>query len=784
MSLASLIVSSSYFRALQLFVFTALLALPSFAAAFDVPGTAVAAGALDEGEPRVEAVLLVDQKVVRPGDTFQVGVLFQIEPEWHIYWRNSGQGGMSTEVKFSADEVYFKELQWPAPNVYEEAGGEIITFGYSDQVLLFAQAQVGDTTNPSLKIFADIDYLVCKVNCIPGQARLEQTILMAQPGFEQDTKQDAKITAVFAEANARMPVNPASSDAVTVQYSHQPIGPTDEFRIKLRVDACLLNNTPNNNTPCEPFAAPPASASRTLVFDEVPQIDLEVISAQAMPDSAAIWEIELQGRANPDKPAGDARFSGVLLLTSATGRALPTNFDFPLPRTDQATQPADLLAAATGAATTGASATAIPPTATTTSSVPWWQALLLAFFGGMLLNLMPCVFPVLGIKVFALIDLAHKERQSIYVHSLAYTAGIVASLLVLASIVIGLKFAGTQVGWGFQFQEPLFVAGVGAVLVIFALNLFGVFEIGVQAQSIEKLSANAQGPRRSFGEGILAVILATPCSAPFLGTAVGFALTSSPVLILLTFTVLGLGLAAPFVALSLIPSLSKWLPRPGPWLLHFKQVLGFFLLGTVIWLAWIFGQMNGVDGIVRLLMFLFAASLAAWIYGAVQYKMPRTKYIGSAIAAAILILSAWFTLGNQFAAGNSSVAAQTTTASNAPLDWQPFDNQAIADELAAGRPVFVDFTADWCITCQVNKSRVLHSPEVVEAFEKSNTTAFIADWTRRDERIRLELEKFGKAGVPLYLVYSPDRPNSPEVLPELLTRARVMESLQKAARKP
>jgi thiol:disulfide interchange protein DsbD len=373
--------------------------------------------------------------------------------------------------------------------------------------------------------------------------------------------------------------------------------------------------------------------------------------------------------------------------------------------------------------------------------------------------------------------MVHKSRRTILSHGAAYTGGIVGSMLALGLVVVGLRTAGKQVGWGFQFQEPLFIVALCAVLVLFALNLFGVFEVSVAATDLADKAEQSHGLRRSFMEGILAVVLATPCSAPFLGTAVGFALASSAATILTVFAVLGLGLAAPFVVLTLSPGWAKVLPKPGNWMNVLKQLLGFALLGTVIWLFWVLGNVVGANGLVQLLIFLSVLSLGAWFFGQVQYKYEGIMKAGvAALALAVVAGTGVYVL--DFEASRAAMASeQPRKAAEGEIDWQPWTEEAVQAELAKGRVVLVDFTADWCITCKVNERTILSSDEVKKAVADNNVAMFKADWTEPDERIRAKLSEFGKGGVPMYLVYHPDRAQNPKVLPEVLTKDIVISSL-------
>jgi thiol:disulfide interchange protein len=393
----------------------------------------------------------------------------------------------------------------------------------------------------------------------------------------------------------------------------------------------------------------------------------------------------------------------------------------------------------------------------------------LALLGGLLLNLMPCVLPVLALKAAGIAEWGGGTGRSRAAHALAYAAGVLTTLLALAGAVIGLRATGAQVGWGFQFQEPLFLAGLSLVLMLFAVNLLGGFEIEAGAGRLSSLGARDAGARRSFFDGLLAVLLATPCSAPYLGTAVGFGLAGSNLTIVAVFGCVGIGLAAPFVLLCLAPGTRRLLPRPGPWMVLLRQGLAFALLGTLVWLLWIAGRVMGADGVAVLLVLLWGVALVAWLYGLAQPRAPRVRL---ALGVALLGLC----LG-----GVGVVSLESGGAGSVPApersESAPFDPAVLDAELARGQSIFVYFTADWCITCKLNEKRVLGDPRVVSELARPDVTVFRADWTRRDPEISRALAALGRAGVPTYAVQHPAT-RQPIVLPELLSVEGLIAALR------
>ncbi len=392
-------------------------------------------------------------------------------------------------------------------------------------------------------------------------------------------------------------------------------------------------------------------------------------------------------------------------------------------------------------------------------AMPFAYAVLLAFLGGLILNAMPCVLPVLAIKVFSITESAQRSPRAIRRHAAAYTAGILSSMAVLAGAVVLLRMAGHRVGWGFQFQDPRFVGLVCVVLVVFAMNLFGVFEIGVGAGRLGALGQQATGLRRSFFEGLLAVVLSTPCSAPFLGTAVGFALAHSALATTGIFLAIGAGLAAPFVAVSAIPGCRRFLPKPGRWMLELRSVLGFCLLATAVWLLWVVGRLSGSAGMTSLLVLLWGVAFAVWCSARWLQAAPGRSVLGVCVGLGGLAL-----LGVNLLATENRPGPET----QASVYGSPYSRSAVEEALGDGRPVFAYFTADWCVTCKVNEQRVLLRPGVQSDLAARNVAVLRGDWTRRDEAIRRELARFGRSGVPLYVVYRPDAPTRPTILSELL----------------
>lgn len=715
----------------------------------ELPPSAQGSSALDsDGVPRVHAALLVDAAQVKPGDTFRAGVRFRMDPGWYIYWKNPGESGLATEIVWDAPGVTVGELRWPFPSTYRTPDGFITTYGYKNEVLLFAEARVSEQAQGQVTVSAAADALLCETNCIPAEFVLTRSVPVGA-----ETVPDAEAMAYFDATAARVPKAAAAS-------GHE---------LALTLDA-------PNLTTGEPFSGvltlktkngpPPAVEADFFVPERIPGVEKVALTQEAP------GRYRLQGKADVEAPQEAPRLTGVLRLGSAATGFESLEVDVPLaPVVAAVGAPGKADALPEVRVKLPAKAVPAAPVAPATEPVGLGLALLFAFLGGALLNLMPCVFPVLALKAYGFTRMVQEEKGRVLPHAAAYAGGILATMLALAGVVLAVRAGGSSVGWGFQFQEPLFVAAVSAVLVAFALNLFGVFTLGADGTALASRVDASHGLSRSVGEGVLAVVLATPCSAPMLGTAVGFAFAAGAGTVVAIFAALGLGLALPFCALVLVPGLAKRLPRPGAWMERFKQFLGFALLGTTVWLVWVMGGLAGVDGMARLLAFLVAVGLGAWLYG--QAQNAGRGRVGLVAAVAVLLGVGAVSLRFQEAAP----AARTSSLGAA----QPWSEEAVAAALQAGQPVFIDFTADWCLTCKFNERTVLSRDDVRAAFAKHNVAFFVADWTRRDALIRDKLAAHGRAGVPLYLVVSPSAPDKPEVLPELLTVEHVVEAVARAA---
>ncbi len=740
------------------------LLAPTAAAIPAVPDSAVGTGASDGDEARVEVRLYAESDTVAPGEALRLGVHFTLDRGWHVYWRNSGQSGLPTKLTWTIDGADVGPIGWPFPEVFSEADGFITTYGYAHEVMLISEAAFAPDASGEVEVAVDAEFLVCEVQCIPGEVKLRRTIRVDSV----PTLPDPATHAFFEEWASRVPRDPAKLGIeLEAVYSLSAIRPGDEFRAALAVRGCSEPGADPSD--CPKLMPGTRDAKNAFVPDRIDGIELATTGGRRPEFLAGGFLLTLSGRAASDaSPSASDRLRGVLAL-ERDDRPAYLEVDLPLPRE------------AEGASVIALESPWLEPAelANPALAVPLWRALLLALAGGLILNLMPCVLPVLAIKVFGIAELAHKHRGAVIQYGVAYLAGVLVTMLALALVVASLRAAGTSVGWGFQFQEPLFVAAVSAVLVVFALNLFGVFEIGFDTTRLASAGASAVGARRSFFEGLLAVVVATPCSAPFLGTAVGFAFASPWPVIVSIFLAIGVGLALPFVLVTLVPAWARFIPRSGSWMLHLRAGLGFALLGTVVWLLWIMGRSAGVGAQSALLVYLLVVAAGVWLFGSLQRaEIPGAARVASVALALLAVLG--------LAALPIAEARPVSESTSGPesVDGRAFTRDGIRDALSAGRPVFVYFTADWCLTCKVNEHVVFGDERVRETLERLGFETFVGDWTRRDEAIRSELARFGKAGVPLYLVYSPAAPERPIVLPEILTVDLFLDALARAAPTP
>ncbi len=703
--------------------------------------------------------LVVPSASLVPGKSADAGLYFKLERGWHVYWKNAGDSGEPPHIKWTLPQgVSAGPLQFPAPQRLPL--GPLMDFGYENEVLFPFQVKVAPDAAPGPAVLhAKVDWLVCREVCIPGKTELELTRPVAQAGANPSAVQpDAGL---FSRLGNDLP---------------KPLPPTDKLGFETTPSGFRLTiETGRRETQASFFPAD--------------QDQIENPAPQTVTPNAKGLSLDLKKDAN--LTAAPSQLRGVIELSG--GRAYeitaPQGAPTPASRTSApnssvpsgATAPASSAAAAvpTRPASSGAvsksspSVNAVPDTSAAGPVKPGLVRIIgLAFLGGIILNLMPCVFPVLFLKGLALIQSGREERHKLRVHGVVYSLGILVSFWALVSVLLGLRTAGAHLGWGFQFQSPVFLFLMAGLLFFLGLSLAGQFEIGLSLTSAGGSLAAKQGYAGSFFTGVLAVIVATPCTAPFMGAAIGYALAASAAVTFAVFTALALGLAAPYVVLTLQPAWTRVLPRPGAWMEVLRQAVAVPIFGTVIWLAWVIAQAYGATLVAVLLISFLLIAVAGWFLG----RWPARGWAaGTAglIAASVIALAVY--------ASHALVTPPTTVNAQAAGGWQPWSETALEKFQSEGRPVFVDFTASWCLSCQVNERVALNQPEVRKAFADANVVLLKADWTQHDEAISQALQKLGRSGVPAYALYSPGQ-SAPELLPEALTTGIVTGALNRLPR--
>ena len=654
-----------------------------------------------DGNELVKASLISDASSITPGQKFRVGILYRIEPGWHIYWKHSGDSGIPTKIEWRLPEGFKAEdLQWPIP-VREKEPGDLEVFVYENEVLLFATVVAPENLPAGpVEIGAKSDWLVCQSSCVPGSAQLS---LQLKTGASSGS--DAR--QIFDKYSALLPKSLPNGWKATFARTGK--------NLQLQVTGVP------SNTPIDFFPIPPEEAVLGHVSSSGDQVTIPIDS----------------------EPQPINKLAGVLVVGSGEAR---TGY---------------LIDAS------GASVGSIEAPAVSVSLAGLLQILGLAILGGLILNVMPCVLPVISLKIFGFVSEAGERPDKAFRLSMAFSLGILGCFAVLAVVAIVLRAAGAQVGWGFQFQDYRFVVAIACIVFAFALNLFGVYEFSVSAKSTGGLAklASGTGYNAAFFQGVFATILATPCTAPFLGTASAFAFAQPAWVTFLVFMFVGLGMASPYLILAINPKWLHYLPKPGRWMVRVKQFMGFLLIATLLWLAWVLGQMKGANAVISLGAILLVIAIIAWIKGSFWTPVsPIRTRISAAISALVVVL---------LAAGAYGFLTKPSQ-----LTWAKFSKSSLDQAVASGRPVFVDFTADWCITCKTNERFAIDTPQVRDAFSKNKVVLLKADWTNGDPEITEILRQHGRAGVPMYLVY-PGGSKEPILLSEVISSQTILDALNK-----
>ena len=681
--------------------------------------------------PHVRVDLVSSVTTAAPGESFTIVFRQDIDDGWHTYWLNPGDSGAPPEITWTPVEgVEIGDFRWPAPERIPY--GPLMNFGYHHEVLMpFDVSLSPDFAASELQLEGSGRVLVCADICIPEKVTVALTLPVGE----------------------LIQVNPAVADIVTRAESAIPVAL--ETGASLRVgsstgeaDSLLLDTgieVPDRHR-----------ISEVAFFPVLP----DLINNTA-PQEFSVSEGHLvlsMTRGFAWAETAPAQVDGLLVVTEEAGDMLTSSYQ---------------LSAAVSGAQAGGPAEE--------GGMGLLTAALFAFLGGLILNLMPCVFPVLSIKVLSLVEASAAGGQKPLIHGLFYTGGVVLSFVAVAVLLLGLRSAGEVIGWGFQLQSPLVVGALAYLFILIALNLFGLFEVGTSIMSLGSGGSgdgSDHGYAGSFSTGVLATLVAAPCTAPFMAAAVGFALAQPMVVTLLVFAALGLGMAVPFLLLCISPAILQRLPRPGPWMVNFRQLLAFPMLAAAIWLVWVLGIQTGATGMMQLLSGGLLLALGFWSLSAAgrsRWRIPAT------LVLALCVLTAGYLLVNLPSPAQASssqatvedVAAGGSGSSN--VAYQAYSETTLVAAREKG-PVFVNFTAAWCITCKVNEANALNRDGVQQAFRDLGITYLRGDWTNEDPVITRALEEYGRSGVPLYLYYRPGAERA-EVLPQLLTESIVLSAI-------
>jgi thiol:disulfide interchange protein DsbD len=671
--------------------------------------------------PHVKASLVAETQAIVPGQPLHLALRQEIQPGWHTYWINPGDSGLPTGIDWSLPAGFVAEpIQWPIPKriVY----GPLASYGYEGSVLLPVTVTVPSKLDPgaNVTLSGHANWLVCEQICVPEESDVSLTL----PVSAGPAAPSPRWAPDFAATRAQIPV-PSPFPATAT---------SDGKSIRLKV------------------ATGDSRKLGDIAFLPLDTGAIDNMATQRAETDRAGLSLTL---ARPDKASALKTLDGVLTFRDTSAGA-----DSPL----QAIAISAPLSAA--------------PAAAPMSGSGLVEALALAILGGIILNLMPCVLPVLSIKALGLVKHAQETPREARLQGLAYMAGILVSFALVAGALILLRAAGAEIGWGFQLQSPVFVTAMIYILFAVGLSLSGVFSLGDGLAGIGSGLAAREGYAGSFFTGALATLVATPCTAPFMAAAIGYAITQPWYMSLTVFEAIGLGLAIPYLALAFIPGARRFLPKPGAWMHRFKQVLAFPVYGTAVWLGFVLASESGSMGITAALAGLVLIAFAAWLFEAVKLGEGARRGWGLGFSALAVIGAVALMLLPET---TDASTAQAEAVQPGGLAWQPFSQERLDALLGDGKPVFVDFTADWCITCKVNERVAFGDQKVKEAFRQKEIVALRGDWTRRDAAITRVLEANGRAGVPLYLYY-PERSSTgerrpPVVLPQILTPDTVLEQL-------
>lgn len=659
----------------------------------------------------LQAELVSEYQQVQPGQTLQLALHFVPDEHWHTYWQNPGDSGLPTQLSWTLPEgVSAGAIKWPTPQAI--AVPPLVNYGFEGQTILLSDLTIAaDYQADTVPLTLKVDWLVCEEVCIPAEAEFSLVLPVAAKAVLAE-----ETTTLFRQAQQQLP---------------QPLDVKGQFDVS------------------------GGAFSAVLDIPAIRPISAFFVAATELVDHAAPQQVTLNGEQLLLQQPLNTYFS-----------VAPQQLDVVLITTDNKAYSVQLQQARSAG-------TEILITQGQQDPTALWLILLLAGAGGILLNLMPCVFPVLSLKALSIAGHGQVRRQQ-QLQALWYSLGVVMSFVMLAILLIVLRSAGAAVGWGFQLQNPYLVALLVYLLFALGLSLSGVVQFGLGLMNTGSAVADCGGSRGAFFTGVLAVVVASPCTAPFMGTALGYAVSQEAAIALLIFAALGFGMALPFLLLALVPGFSRVLPKPGVWMDTLKQWLAYPLYLSAVWLLWVYGRQSGVDAQAMLLIGVVCIAAACWLWGRRQLSLAGN---GSVMLAAVLLLLALALPG--FAPYQQRNPTDTATADQS---WQSWSADTLSELRQQGKPVLVNMTADWCITCLVNERVALSSDSTKAALALYDVTYLKGDWTLRDAAITEYLRLYQRDGVPLYVLYWPGQ--QPEVLPQILTPDTVPQTLARLSRQP
>lgn len=662
---------------------------------------------------QVQAQLVSEVQSIQPSTPFWVGLHFKIRRGWHTYWRNPGDSGSAPTLKWILPDGFTAgELVYPYPK--RLPAGPLMNFGYEGTVTMLTQVTPPKelaATKP-IQLQAQADWLVCQVDCIPEEANLSLTL----PVASNSPVLDSKWANVFEQTRLALPKTSPWEAKVNAS------GETLVLRVK----------------------TPQLQANQVQQVEFFP--DEDGIITNAAPQQTSFEADGLVLKLQRGNGGEFDSMSGVLVLQEQLDRqSVAQAFTIQAPVDWQT-----------------ATATSSP-----TSSLPLWQVLLLALAGGMILNLMPCVFPILSLKAFTIVQRSTASLKQVRLGAIAFTAGVLVSFAIVAGTLLILRGFGQQIGWGFQLQSPVFVTLMAYLMFAVGLSLSGVFVFGASLMGMGQKVTHRSGYLGEFFTGIFATVVATPCTAPFMATAIGVALTQPALIAVAIFELLGLGLALPYIALSFIPAVQRTLPKPGVWMETFAQLLAFPMYAATAWLIWVLTQQTGTTGLAIASAGLVLIAFAAWLHQKTRLVSQWRRRLGTIAALAVV----------GFALTLTQLPTSAPLTQSQGLTWQPYSAETLVSMRQSGKPVFVNFTAAWCITCLVNEQVAFNQPETIAAFQSKKVVLLKADWTNRNPAITKSLASFGRSGVPLYVLY-PASNTEPIILPQVLSPAGVQNVIK------